>query len=197
MVFSLRIFTLLCLVAGPAFATNDCLSKSPQFASQGELYWEINPIKNIPEAHKNNFIIQAEKMAGRIQGDLNHEECTGSQNNILKTNIKATAKGTIAMEKNGVKLILEVTDIKNKKIKTERLEFLGKSATVAFLADKNSGSFMLQQKARTNAQTKDKISLLREVEYSIKFNKNKLFIRALHYANGFYYAEDTWELARR
>ncbi|HEY6530348.1 MAG TPA: hypothetical protein VIZ65_16795 [Cellvibrionaceae bacterium] len=190
------IIACISVASGSVFASVDCFSKSPRLAEQGDSYWQINTVAPASIQGKNQFLTQAQAFSGRVTGNLQHEECSGTVHKPLVKSTKASVKGAIVVQGDAVQFILETTDNKEKIVKTERMEFLGRSPTVdfAFSAD---GTFHLQQKLRANATPGDKISLLREAEYSISFNKKQLTMRAVYYANGFYYAEDSWVILRR
>jgi hypothetical protein len=197
MTFKLRfVLGCMCLMAQPAFASLECSDKSPRFTQQGDTYWEINPISRSASADKNQFTLRVKHFAGRVEGKLQRNECSGGQDKTLIKTTQSSAKGTLEQANNGVKLVLEVTDLKDKSVKSERLEFLGSTSTVDFSAD-SAGGFITLQKIRANATPGDKISLLRETEYSISFAKNKLIIHAEHFANGYFYAEDNWTITSR
>lgn len=188
--------SLVCSLASSAFAAVTCFHASPRLAQQGDQYWQINSLPSGPLAGKSAFLKQAERFNGRVNGTLQHEECSGTEANPLRKQSNASVKGTLSVEADGIKLILTVTDFKDKTIKDERLEFLGRSPTVNFMAGAE-GEFKLTQKLRANANPNDKISLLRESEYSVVFDKKFITIRAVHFANGLAYAEDVWLLAER
>ncbi|HNG60595.1 MAG TPA: hypothetical protein PKZ52_12290, partial [Cellvibrionaceae bacterium] len=179
-----------------AFATLACFQQSPRFVQQADQYWQINTVPSGPLAGKPALLKQAEPFAGRINGSVQRQECSGAEAKPLIKTSKASVKGTLSVEGDAVKLILSVTDLKDKIVKEERLEFLGHSPTVNFTAGA-AGEFALIQKLRANAKPGDKISLLRESEYSLTFTKKFLTIRAVHFANGLAYAEDVWEITPR
>lgn len=187
--------SLVC-VSGSALASVACFQPSPRFAAQGDAYWQINPLVNGPIAGKQALLKQLEPLAGRINGALRREDCSGAENQPQVKSVNASVKGTLVVEQDGVKLQLSVTDLKDKTIKEERLEFLGRSPTVAFNTGAQ-GEFTLVQKLRANAKPGDKISLLREAEYSLLIDKKHLRIRAVHFANGLTYAEEIWDITPR
>ncbi len=172
-----------------------CFAPSPRFTQQGDQYWLINTLSTAGLAGKKQLLRSAEPLNGRVEGSLYHQECSGSESKPLVRANKASVKGTLSVDAEGIKLNLEVTDLKEKTIKQERMEFLGRSPTVAFSVAE--GEFSLVQKLRANANPGDKISLLRESQYSLIFTKNHLKLRAVHFANGLTYAEDIWEISPR
>lgn len=183
-------------ICSSAFASLACFQPSPRFSQEGDQYWQINTLPTGLQPSKQALLKRAEPLVGRISGSLQREECSGSQTTPLVKNHKASVKGTLSVEGDAVKLSLSVTDLKEKIVKEERLEFLGRSPTVSFSAGAD-GQFNLIQKLRANAKPGDKISLLRESEYFLIFNKKHLSIRAVHFANGLAYAEDLWEITPR
>jgi hypothetical protein len=195
-VFVRLIIACVSVASGSVFASVECFSKSPRFAQQGDAYWQIDTLAPASIQGKNQFLTQAQAFSGRVTGNVQHEECSGTADKPLIKTTKASVKGSLVVQGDSVQFILEATDNKDKIVKTERMEFLGRSPTVDF-ASSTDGTFHLQQKLRANATLSDKISLLRETEYSISFNKKQLTMRAVYYANGFYYAEDSWVILRR
>lgn len=183
-------------VSSSALATVACFQQSPRFTQEGDRYWQINTIPQGPVVGKQAFLKQAEPFKGRISGTVQREECSGAQANPLIKATKASLKGSLSIDADGVKLQVSVTDLKDKTIKEERLEFLGRSPTVA-LNTGAEGEFSLIQKLRANANPGDKISLLRESEYSLVFAKKQISIRAVYFANGLAYAEEFWEIMPR
>lgn len=184
------------LLTQSAFAAVICTDKSPRIAQQGDKYWDIQPTGTIDPASKSQFQQRFSQFVGRIEGSLQHEECTGNKDKIEIKSSRASVKGTLEQSDGGVKLILEITDLKDKSVKNERIELLGRASTVDFSASPGGG-FQTLQKIRANASNADKISLLRESEYAVSFSKKTLIIHSKHYANGYFYAEDNWVITGR
>lgn len=195
MIGNITLFVSLSVfAAGATSAAANCTDKSPQFEHQGERYWDIVAIKPKP-VDQQRFLATMDKFSGRITGHLTREECTLEQgvNKILSSS--GRIKGYLDTTDTGAKFSIEVTDAKEKTVKPELMEFLGRSATIEFSA--TAEGYRALQKIRANTKPGDKISLLREVEYVISISKNELFVDAKHYANGQFYARDKWVFKRR
>lgn len=186
--------SLSLLTAQVSWAALDCTSKSPRFEIQGERYWDIVVVKPKP-VDQQRFLATMEKFSGRITGNFIRDECTADQGTTKVLSNSGRVKGYLNTTDTGAKFSVEVTDSKEKTVKPEIMEFLGRSATIEFTA--NANGYRALHKIRANAKPGDKISLLREVEYLITITKNELLVDAKHYANGQFYAQDKWVFKQR